>query len=41
MDTASLHGLLRIVSHVVVALMGVAIAYGGWTAIRYWGGIGV
>lgn len=41
MDTASLHGMLRLFSHVVLALMAVAIAYGAWIALRYWSGIGV
>lgn len=37
----TLHGLLKILSQLVMLLMLVAIVYAAYTGIRYWTGIGV
>ena len=41
MQTSALSGPLRLLAQVVVALMGAAILYAAWIAVRYWSGIGV
>ncbi|WP_259373200.1 hypothetical protein [Azohydromonas aeria] len=35
------HGLLKAVAAGVVALMGAAIAWGGYVSLAHWSGIGV
>ncbi len=41
MQASALVTFLRVFSHVVLALMLLAILYGGFMAVRYWNGIGV
>lgn len=41
MQSSALVVFLRIFSHVVLALMALAILYAAFTAVRYWTGIGV
>lgn len=36
-----MQGSLKVVSHVVVLLMIVAMLYSAYTSIKYWSGIGV
>lgn len=37
----NMHGLLKALSYVVALLVLVAIFYAGYTAVKYWAGIGV
>ena len=36
-----MHGPLRLVSHVIVALMAAAVLYAFYMSVTYWTGIGV
>lgn len=41
MESSSVHGLLKTVSHVVLLLMLLAIGYGAYISMSHWSGIGV
>ncbi len=36
-----MHGSLKLLSYIIVLLMALAVAYSGYTSIKYWSGIGV
>ena len=36
-----MHRTLKLLSHVILLLMVVAVLYSGYTSIKYWSGIGV
>jgi hypothetical protein len=36
-----MHGLVKLLSYVILLLMAVAIFYAGYISIKYWAGIGV